>query len=194
MSGDQSTISQEMKEILRNLKEKLNNLQTKNNSLQNLQTKKSQKEKELEGLKNAIIKDTVDLTQITELLKNQEASIEENNQESLKKLEITKRTILRLNITNEDKINQLCQLQTEITNLEIQLQNSQANVKQKSKELTENTEKIVQMITYNFSGSFSNFTGGVGNSGEVTGSQTVNVFPQMEQQPQIIQNPPLAQN
>ena len=125
-------------------------MQKEDNNYQSLIKTKSQKEQKLEELKNSIINDTVDLSQITELLKNQEeVLIKESKEESSKRLEITKRTILRLKTIGESEINQLCQLQSEITTLELKLQE---NHKQQTKQI----KQISQVINnYYYSGTFN---------------------------------------
>src|SRR5207244_11298510 len=71
---------------------------------------------------NNEIENEIYLSQITELLEKQEAVVKNNGEESAKRLESTKGLILMLKIISEAEINQLCQKQTEITKLAMQLE------------------------------------------------------------------------
>jgi predicted nucleic acid-binding Zn-ribbon protein len=78
------------------------------------------KKKELEDLKKTIISEN-DLGEddLDDILEDQENVSKNPNEKTIKKLERTKKRFLKL--ITESEINQLCQLQSEITNLEIDL-------------------------------------------------------------------------
>ncbi|WNE40066.1 MAG: Chromosome partition protein Smc [Mycoplasmataceae bacterium] len=122
------------------------------------------KKEELEELKKTVISNNdLEDDDLEDLLENQ---IEFIKDPSSKRLERIKKRMLK--VITESEITHLCQLQSEITQLEIDLGKA-------------------RIINY-FSGNFTNFTGGIG--GSVLNSQNVNVDPLAEieeQQAQIIQ-------
>jgi hypothetical protein len=150
---DNSLISQETSELLKKIKTELDSVREKTNEYQKFEEEKIKKEQELSKFKDFIYAnkelDTVDLSQIIELLKKQELLTKNKNEESAKELEISKRKTKRLNKISDEEINQLCQLQSEITQIELQLNKK---LEQSTKQLT----KVVNNITNNYGTIFKN--------------------------------------
>ncbi|WNE41375.1 MAG: Serine/threonine-protein kinase PknD [Mycoplasmataceae bacterium] len=149
-------ISEDTEKIVLKIKElkiKSKELQEKDDSYNKIQEKKSQKEKELEKLKNHIFAnrelDTVDLSQISELLKKQELSTKNNDEESSKALEIVKRTIKKLKMVDESDVNSLCQLQSEITKLDFELNQNINNQTKQINQIIIHGNVIQSMIGLN---------------------------------------------
>lgn len=169
---------EETREIMFKLESEVKELKISNEELEKKLTKLKEesdgkikllerKKKDLEELK-IIITDKVSKFKIIDLLEKQERIVK-GETEIIERLEYDKENLTK--VIGKEKVNDLCNLQIEITNLEIDL------------------GKITQTIN-NFNGIFTNFTGGVGNQGTVNSSQTVNVSPQseiQERQAQIVQ-------
>ncbi|KLL03602.1 MAG: hypothetical protein MRECE_12c015 [Mycoplasmataceae bacterium CE_OT135] len=136
ITTSQLVISEEMKEELTKIKELKHKSQEKDSIYQELARKKSAKEQELADLKKTIIANNKitgedDLGEIKEMLKAQIEFIKNND---LERLNLSKKRLVKMKIINEAEINSLCQLQTEITNLELELNN---NIDQSTRQLTQ---------------------------------------------------------
>jgi chromosome segregation ATPase len=155
ITADKSLISEETSELLKKLKTKLDNLQNKDNEHQELETKKAQREEELNNLKLAIIANKPRTEKYLErLLKAQQ----ENNTDLVDNC----KEVLRSKEIKTDEITKLCQLQSEITNLELQLNQNLEQNKQKTQEIT----TIINHITNNYG---ANINGTV----NISGGQTI---------------------
>jgi hypothetical protein len=183
LSSEEQKKTEEIKaektdELKKNLERKLFDLKKLNKQLEEkfapfeqVYQKIEKKEKDLEELKSAIItKNHLEEDDLEDILEAQEDFLKNNNP---KRLERTKRKLIKR--TSEKEVNELCQKQGEVVQLKLEFNYWE--------------RKIVQ-VTNNFSGNFSNFTGGVGNNGEVTGEQIVSVFSQLEARQQFVQKLP----
>ena len=143
LTDDSQEALEKVKELeLKNqeLQEKLNELQAKDNSYQKLREKIEQEEKELEELKNSYLTksgnyDKEKLKKSLEKFLETQTEIVRTNSSfaASQKMEIKKKLTEKTLITIEE-LDNLCQLQKEITQLELKLQ---SDTNQKEKQLTQ---------------------------------------------------------
>jgi hypothetical protein len=130
ITTNQLVISEEMKEVLTKIKELKHKSQEKDSAYQVLARKKFNKEKELTELKQIII--TNNQLEEDDLEDVLEAQAEFVRTKDSKRLDRTERKLVKL--ISKTEINQLCQLQIEITQLELELNK---NVEQSTRQLTQ---------------------------------------------------------
>jgi hypothetical protein len=159
IDSGQLVISEDLKEKLTKIQELKAKAQNKNGVYQKIKQQKAQKEQELNILKSSIFSKYKELDKgdLEDILIDQDNAIKDNNEKNNEKLQRAKKRLAK--DIDKEEVDQLCQLQSEITQLELQLNQ---NLENSTKELTQ----IINHITNNYG---TNITGTV----NISGGQTI---------------------